>query len=324
MLRILKSLAVLLSILLIGATALASEGYPNKPIRLIVPYPAGGGSDVMARAFAKKLTDAMAVQIVVDNRPGAGGNIAASLAAKAPPDGYTLFFGAAGPLAVNPALYEKLPFDPIKDFEPVGLIGLMPLFLTVQASMPVSSLKDLIELAAAKPGQLNFASSGVGGTTHLAMEVLKKETGADLTHVPYKGTAAGVADVLGGVINMIFDAWPTTGPHVKEGKLKYLAVSTASRSALEPDVPTVAESGFPGFDVFVWYGLLAPAGTPARLIERLGSETVKITRQPDLREGFARLGMEPLTGGPEEFAGFIQAETAKWSRIVRDSGAKVE
>lgn len=241
-----------------------AQAYPDKPIRLIVPYPAGGSSDVMARAVAEKLTTALAVQIVVENRAGAGGNIAASVAARASADGYTLFFGAAGPLAVNPALYEKLPFDPVKDFMPIGLVGKMPLFLTVPASLPVQSLKELIELAKARPGQLNYASSGIGGTTHLAMEVLKSQTGAGITHVPYKGTAAGVADMLGGSIQAIFDARPTTGPHVQAGKLKFLAVSTAGRSALEPQLPTVAESGFPGFDLYVWYGLMAPAGTPPR------------------------------------------------------------
>ena len=301
-----------------------AQAYPDKPIRLIVPYPAGGGADVMARAIAEKLTTALAVQIVVENRVGAGGNIAASVAAKAPADGYTLFFGAAGPLAVNPALYEKLPFDPVKDFMPIGLVGKMPLFLTVPVSLPVQSLKELIELAKARPGQLNYASSGIGGTTHLAMEVLKSQTGAGITHVPYKGTAAGVADMLGGSIQAIFDAWATTGPHVQAGKLRFLAVSTAGRSALEPQLPTVAESGFPGFDLYVWYGLMAPAGTPPEVIAKLSSETAKVMAQADLKERFARLGMEPMTSTPEQFATHLRAETAKWAKIVRDSGARAE
>ncbi len=301
-----------------------AQAYPDKPIRLIVPYPAGGSSDVMARAVAEKLTTALAVQIVVENRAGAGGNIAASVAARASADGYTLFFGAAGPLAVNPALYEKLPFDPVKDFMPIGLVGKMPLFLTVPASLPVQSLKELIELAKARPGQLNYASSGIGGTTHLAMEVLKSQTGAGITHVPYKGTAAGVADMLGGSIQAIFDAWPTTGPHVQAGKLKFLAVSTAGRSALEPQLPTVAESGFPGFDLYVWYGLMAPAGTPPEVIAKLSSETAKVMAQADLKERFARLGMEPMTSTPEQFATHLRNETAKWAKIVRDSGARAE
>lgn len=324
--KILKSLLVPLCSLTLAAAfpAAAAEPYPNKPIRLIVPYAAGGGTDVMARAFAQRLASALSVQIVVENRTGAGGNIAASAVAKAAPDGYTLFFGATGPLAVNPALYDKLPFDPVKDFAPIGLVGSMALFLTVPASMPVKSVKDLVALAKAKPGQLNYASAGIGGTTHLAMEVLKTETGANLTHVPYKGTAAGVADMLGGNIQVIFDAWTSTSPHVESGKLKYLAVSTAARSALAPQVPTMAESGFPGFNVFVWYGILAPAGTPSEVVDKLGRETLKVMVQPELKEAFARLGMEPMSGGPEPFGAFIRSETVKWAKIVRDAGAKAE
>lgn len=324
--KILKSLLVPLCSLTLAAAfpAAAAEPYPNKPIRLIVPYAAGGGTDVMARAFAQRLASALSVQIVVENRTGAGGNIAASAVAKAAPDGYTLFFGAAGPLAVNPALYDKLPFDPVKDFAPIGLVGSMALFLTVPASMPVKSVKDLVALAKAKPGQLNYASAGIGGTTHLAMEVLKTETGANLTHVPYKGTAAGVADMLGGNIQVIFDAWTSTSPHVESGKLKYLAVSTAARSALAPQVPTMAESGFPGFNLFVWYGILAPAGTPSEVVDKLGRETLKVMAQPELKEAFARLGMEPMSGGPEPFGAFIRSETVKWAKIVRDAGAKAE
>ncbi|MES2227948.1 MAG: tripartite tricarboxylate transporter substrate binding protein [Pseudomonadota bacterium] len=324
--KILKSLLVPLCSLMLAAAfpADAAEPYPNKPIRLIVPYAAGGGTDVMARAFAQRLASALSVQIVVENRTGAGGNIAASAVAKAAPDGYTLFFGAAGPLAVNPALYDKLPFDPVKDFAPIGLVGSMALFLTVPASMPVKSVKDLVALAKAKPGQLNYASAGIGGTTHLAMEVLKTETGANLTHVPYKGTAAGVADMLGGNIQVIFDAWTSTSPHVESGKLKYLAVSTSARSTLAPQVPTMAESGFPGFNVFVWYGILAPAGTPSEVVDKLGRETLKVMTQPELKEAFARLGMEPMSGGPEPFAAFIRSETVKWAKIVRDAGAKAE
>ena len=324
--KILKSLLVPLCSLMLAAAfpAAAAEPYPNKPIRLIVPYAAGGGTDVMARAFAQRLASALSVQIVVENRTGAGGNIAASAVAKAAPDGYTLFFGAAGPLAVNPALYDKLPFDPVKDFVPIGLVGLMPLFLTVPAALPVQTLKDLVALAKARPGQLNYASSGIGGTTHLAMEWLKSQTGISITHVPYKGTAAGVSDMIGGNIQVIFDAWPTTGPHVQSGKLKYLAVSTAKRSALEPHLPTVAESGLTGFDLYVWYGVMAPAGTPADIVAKLSGEAAKVMVLPDLKARFASLGMEPMTGTPEQFAEHLRAETAKWARIVRDSGAKAE
>lgn len=313
--------ALLLSVMPSGA---AAQAFPNKPIRLIVPYPAGGSTDVMARTFADKLATALAVQVVVDNRAGAGGNIATGAAAKAPADGYTLLFGATGPLAINPALYDKLPFDPVKDFVPIGLVGLMPLFLTVPAALPVQTLKDLVALAKARPGQLNYASSGIGGTTHLAMEWLKSQTGISITHVPYKGTAAGVSDMIGGNIQVIFDAWPTTGPHMQSGKLKYLAVSTAKRSALEPHLPTVAESGLTGFDLYVWYGVMAPVGTPADIVAKLSGEAAKVMVLPDLKARFASLGMEPMTGTPEQFAEHLRAETAKWARIVRDSGAKAE
>jgi len=297
-------LALLMFVLPLVASA---QAYPHKPVRLIVPYPAGGASDVMARAIATKMATALAVQMVVENRTGAGGNTAAAAVAKSAPDGYTLFFGATGPLAVNPALYDKLPFDPVKDFAPIGMVGLMPLFITVPVTLRANSLKDLVALAKARPDALSYASSGVGGTTHLAMELLKRHAGAEITHVPYKGTAAGVADMLGGNIHAMFDAWPTTGPHVQSGKLRFLAISTAQRSALEPQVPTVAESGFPGFDVSVWYGLLAPAGTPPEIIARLSAETAKAMASPELKERFAALGMEPRTSTPEQFASHIRS-----------------
>jgi tripartite-type tricarboxylate transporter receptor subunit TctC len=313
-------IALLLST--IWTSAVAQQVYPDRPIRLIVPYPAGGSSDVMARAFAQKLAGALAVPVVADNRAGAGGNIAASAAAKAPPDGYTLFFGAAGPLAVNPALYEKLPYDPVKDFVPIAPVGKMPLFLAVPVTLNVQSLQEFIALAKARPGQLNFASAGVGGTTHLTMEVLMSRAGVNLTHVPYKGT--GVADMLGGTIHAMFDGWTTLAPHVQTNKLKFIATSTATRSALEPQVPTMAESGLPGYDLYVWYGLLAPATTPSAVVSRLASESEKIMSLPEIRSRFAALGMEPRSGGPEQFARHIRAETEKWAKIIRESGAKAE
>ena len=321
-----KSLFALLTALLLGTATFdaLAQAYPSRPVQLIVPYPAGGASDIMARAFSEKLSAGLGVQVIVDNRAGAGGNLAASAAAKAAPDGYTLFFGAAGPLAVNPALYTKLPFDPVKDFAPIGLVGSMALFLTVPAELPVKSLSDLIALSKAKPGTLNYASSGVGGTTHLAMEWFKSQAGADITHVPYKGTAAGVADMVGGRIQVIFDAWPTTSSHVRSGKLRYLAVSTAQRSALEPGVPTMTELGLNGFDLYVWYGLMAPAGTPADIVRRLSRLTTDITTKADLRERYASLGMEPLTGSADRFAEHLRVETDKWARIVKLSGARAE
>lgn len=259
-----KTMITALLVLATVATDAAAQAYPNKPIRLIVPYAAGGATDLMARSIAQKLGAGLGVQVVVDNRGGAGGNIAADIAAKAPPDGYTLFFGATGQLVINPVLYAKLTFDPMKDFAPIGLVGQLPLFLTVPVTLPINSVAELVAAVRAKPDKFNYGSSGIGGTTHLAMEMLKARTGMSITHVPYKGTAAAVNDMLGGSLQVMFDAWATTGPHVHSGKLRFLAVSSATRSAFEPKVPTVAESGYPGFDLGVWYGLLAPAGTPAR------------------------------------------------------------
>lgn len=306
------------------ATDAAAQAYPNKPIRLIVPYAVGGASDLMARAIAQKLGAGLGVQVIADNRGGAGGNIAAEMAAKAPPDGYTLFFGATGQLVINPALYAKLNFDPKKDFAPIGLVGQLPLFLTVPATSPVKSVAELVADVRAKPDRFNYGSSGIGGTTHLAMEMLKAHTGMSITHVPYKGTAAAVNDMLGGSLQVMFDAWATTGPHVQAGKLRFLAVSSAARSSFEPKVPTVAESGYPGFDLGVWYALLAPAGTPADVIARLSAETAKVTAQPELKQTFGTMGMEPMTSSAEQLGTFMRSEAVKWAKVVRDSGAKAE
>jgi tripartite-type tricarboxylate transporter receptor subunit TctC len=312
---------VLLSALACGA---AAQPFPNKPIRLIVPYAAGGATDLMARSIAQKLGAGLGVQVVVDNRAGAGGNIAAEMAAKSPPDGYTIFFGATGQLVINPALYAKLTFDPLKDFAPIGLVGQLPLFLTVPVTLPITSVAELVAAVRADPAKFNYGSSGIGGTTHLAMEMFKARTGLSITHVPYKGTAAAINDMLGGSLQVIFDAWATAGPQVQAGKLRFLAVSSAARSGFEPKVPTVAESGYPGFDLGVWYGLLAPAGTPADVIARLSAETAKVTAQPDLKQSFATMGMEPVTSTAEQFSAFMRTEAVKWAKVVRDSGAKAE
>ncbi len=301
-----------------------AQSYPTKPIRLLVPYAAGGATDIMARVVAQKLSENLGQQMVVENRPGAGGNIAADAVAKAEPDGYTLFFGSTGPLVINPSLYAKLSFEPVKDFAPIGLVGDMPLFLVVPVSQPVHSIKDLIALAKAKPGQLNYASSGVGGTTHLAMELFKTTAGVDILHIPYKGTAAGVADMLAGNIQVMFDVMATSGPHVKTGKLRFIGVTTTKRSAFAPDVPTIADAGFPGFEATFWTGFLAPAGTPREIINKLSAELAKVIALPELRERFATLGMEPRTSNPEQFAAFIRSETVKWAKVVRDSGAKAD
>jgi tripartite-type tricarboxylate transporter receptor subunit TctC len=320
-----ESMSALFGVLLAAlACGAAAQPFPNKPIRLIVPYAAGGATDLMARSIAQKLGAGLGVQVVVDNRAGAGGNIAAEIAAKSPPDGYTIFFGATGQLVINPALYAKLTFDPLKDFAPIGLVGQLPLFLTVPVTLPINSVAELVAAVRADPAKFNYGSSGIGGTTHLAMEMFKARTGLSITHVPYKGTAAAINDMLGGSLQVIFDAWATAGPQVQAGKLRFLAVSSAARSGFEPKVPTVAESGYPGFDLGVWYGLLAPAGTPADVIARLSAETAKVTAQPDLKQSFATMGMEPVTSTAEQFSAFMRTEAVKWAKVVRDSGAKAE
>lgn len=301
-----------------------AQTYPTKPIKLVVPYPAGGATDIAARAVAQKLSDALGQQVVIDNRGGAGGNIAADLVAKSPPDGYTLYFGVTSSLAVNPHLFAKLSFDPQKDFVPVGMVTLMPLFLAVPVTQPIMSVKDLVAVAKAKPAGLSYGSSGVGGTTHLAMELFKSTAGVNIVHVPYKGTAAAVADMLAGNIQVMFDAYATTAPHVKTGKLRFLAVGSAKRSSLAPDLPTLAESGFPGFDASFWCVIVAPTGTPKEVIAKLNGELNKVMALPDLRERLASLAMEPLSGTPEQAAAFIRSESVKWAKVVKDSGAKAE
>ncbi len=301
-----------------------AQGFPSKPIRLVVPYPAGGATDTAARTVAQKLTEALAQQVVVDNRAGAGGNIAADLVAKAPADGYTLFFGVPSTLVINPHMFSKLSFDPQKDFVPVGMVTVMPLFVAVPATLPVTSLKELVALAKAKPGALSYGSSGVGGTSHLAVELFKSVAGVDIVHVPYKGTAAAVADILTGNIQLIFDAYATSAPQVKAGKMRFLAVGTAKRSSLEPALPTVAESGYPGFDASFWCVIVAPTGTPKDVVAKLNTELNKVMASPDVRERLAGLAMEPLSGTPEQAAAFIRSEDAKWAKVVKDSGAKAD
>ena len=301
-----------------------AQNYPSKPIRLLVPYSSGGGTDIMARAAAQKLSESLGQPIVVENRLGAGGNIAAEAVAKAAPDGYTLFFGATGPLAINPTLYAKLSFDPVKDFVPIGLVGTLPLFLVVPSNHPARSVTVFIAFSKAPRGQPTYASAGVGGPTPLARELFKATAGLDIVHVPYKGTTAGMADMLAGNIQVMFDGWVGTVPQVRTGKLRYLGVATSKRSNFAPELPTVAEQGFPGFEASVWYGLLAPAGTPRDIVNKLSIELAKVMALPELRERFASLGMEPLTSTPEQFANFIRTETVKWAKVVRDSGAKAE
>ncbi|MEO8305601.1 MAG: tripartite tricarboxylate transporter substrate binding protein [Betaproteobacteria bacterium] len=308
-----------------AAPAIAQEpAYPTKPIRLVVPFPPGGATDIMARAVAQKLTEAWGQGVVVDNRPGAGGNIGSELVAKAAPDGYTLEMGTVGTHAINSSLYAKMPYDHVKDFAPVVLVAAVPNVLVVNPAVPVNSVQELIAYAKANPGKLNFASSGAGTSIHLSGELFKVMAGVQMTHVPYKGSAPALQDLLGGQVQLMFDNLPPSLPQIKAGKLRALAVTTPSRSPALPDVPTIAESGLPGFDASSWFGVLAPAGTPPAIIAKLNAEIAKWLASPEAKEKLASVGANAAGGTPEDFARHIQMETAKWAKVVKESGAKVD
>ena len=317
------SLAAALAILAPHAAA-AADAYPAKPVRFVVAFPPGGGTDIIARSIAQKLTERIAQQVVVDNRPGAGGNIGTDIVAKSAPDGYTLLMGSAGPLAINASLFVKMPFDPIKDLAPVTLAASTPNVLVVHPSLRAATVKELIALAKARPGEINFASSGHGTPAHLAGELFNSMAGVKMVHVPYKGAAPALADLLGGQVQLMFSTMPPALPHVKDGKLRALAVTSAKRSPAAPDLPTVDEIALPGFEANTWHGVVAPAGTPRAIIARLNREIVAILHLPDVVERLSAQGAEPVGSTPEEFAAYIGSETLKWAKVVRDSGAKAE
>ena len=306
------------------APAWAQGTYPTKPVRVVVPFPAAGTTDILARAAAQKLSETWGQQVIVDNRPGAGGNIGSELVAKSAPDGYTLLMGTVGTHAINPSLYPKMPYDHVKDFVPVILVAGVPNVLVVHPSLPVNSVQELIAYAKANPGKLNFASSGSGTSIHLSGELFKVMTGVQMTHIPYKGSAPALTDLMGGQVQMMFDNLPSSLAFIKAGKLRALAVTSAQRSPALPDVPTVAESGVPGFEASSWFGLLAPAGTPRDIVAKINADTAKWLSSPDAKEKLAAQGAAAAGGSPEDFAKHIQAETAKWARVVKESGAKVE
>jgi tripartite-type tricarboxylate transporter receptor subunit TctC len=297
----------------------AAQDYPSKPIRLIVPFPPGGGNDTMARTVGHQLTAALGQQVVIDNRAGAGGIIGAETAAKAAPDGYTLFLGGVGSHGINPNLHAKLPYDPVRDFAPVTLIASAPLILVVHPSVPAKSVKELIQLAKAKPGQLNFASNGAGGSSHLAAEMFKMMTATAMVHVPYKGLSPALTDLLSGQVQLMFSSTVAILPQVRAGRLRSLALTAAKRSPALPDVPTVAESGVAGYETASWYGVLAPAGTPQPIVDRLNREIVRIVQLPEVRERLAAEGAEPVGNSPEEFAAHIKRELARWAKVIRQA-----
>ena len=309
---------------LAAAPMAGAQAYPAKPIRIVVPFPPGGATDILARAVAQKLTDAWGQAVVVDNRPGAGGNIGSEIVAKAAPDGYTLEMGTVGTHAINASLYAKMPYDHVKDFAPVILVAGVPNVLVVNPTLPVNSVQELIAYAKANPGKLNFASSGNGTSIHLAGELFKVMAGVQMTHIPYKGSAPALQDLIGGQVQLMFDNLPPSLPHIKAGKLRALAVTSATRSSALPDTPTIAESGLPGFEASSWFGVLAPAGTPPAIIARLNAEIGAWLASAEAKEKMLALGANIGGGSPEDFARHIAAETAKWQKVVKASGAKVD
>ena len=300
-----------------------AEGYPSKPIRIIVPYPPGGFNDTLARTIGQKLTEKWGQPVIVDNRPGGGTTIGTNLAAKAAPDGYTLLIVSFA-FAVNPALYAALPYETDKDFVPIVLAASTPNLLVVNPALPVKSVKELVALAKSEPGKLNYASAGNGSSNHLSMELFKSLTGVDIVHVPYKGSAPAVIDLIGGQVDLMFDNVPNVLQQVKAGKLRGLAVSSKEHSTFIKELPTVAESGVPGFDVSVWFGVVAPAGTPLSLMERLNAEINRILKLPDVVQLFNGQGVAPLGGTREEFATYLRTQMSKWAKVVGATGARPE
>jgi len=305
------------------SSAACPQAYPSRTIRIIVPASPGGAADILSRTIAQKLSDAWGQQVLVDNRTGAAGIIGADAAAKAPNDGYTIMMGFAGVIAVNPSLYKTLPYDSVKDYAPVTLVAYSPLMLVVHPAVPANSVNELIALAKAKPGQLNFASTGSGSTQHLSAELFKSMAGISMTHIPYKGSSLAYPDLLAGNVSLMFENMLSMLPNAKSGKVRALAVTGAKRSAAMPELPTVGES-VPGYSAVGWYGVLAPAGTDASIVNKLSAEINRILKLPEVSERLSSLGAEPAGTTPEEFAAHIRTEIAKWGAVVRDSGARID
>jgi tripartite-type tricarboxylate transporter receptor subunit TctC len=315
-------LALLLTLLAALLPASAQESYPSKPVRIIVPYPAGGVADLLPRTVGAKLSEKWKQPVVVENKPGASGNIGMAEGARAEPDGYTLVLAPTGNLTVNQFLFRQMPFDVTKDFTPITVLATSPNVLVVHPSVPVKSFKELIAYAKANPGKLNFSSPGSGSGAHLAGELLNVEAGIKAVHVPYKGMAPAVSDLVGGQVQMMFAGISTALPHIRAGKLVALAIASPQRSPQLPDVPTVAESGFPGFDVTSWYGVVVRAGTPLAIVKKLHADMAEALAAPDVKEKLASLGLDPLGNSPEDFAKMIAAESRKWSDIVQKANIK--
>ena len=308
---------------LTAGSAVAADDFPNKPIKIVVGFPAGQGTDTIARALTPKLQAELGQALIVENKAGAGGILGQQAAATAAPDGYTILFTSAGPMAVNPGVYEKLPYDPVKDYAAIAGVINVPLVLVANAALPAKNVKELAAMAKAKPGEVNFASSGNGVTNHLAMEMLANAAGVKMTHVPYKGSPAALTDLMGGSVSVMFDTPVSVLPHIKSGRLKALAVSGSTRIAALPDVPTVAES-FPGFSAVSWMAFVAPAKTPAPIVAKLSEAVIKVVNTPDMQKYFLAQGVEPMPMTSVELGKFIKSEVEKWGKAAKAAGAKVD
>jgi len=315
---------VLFSLCAFTFSAACAQPYPTKPVRLVVTYTAGGPADIAARALAQKLAEMWGQQVVVDNRAGAGGIIGTELVAKAAPDGYTLLHGTAAGLIINPLLVKKLPYDTFRDFAPVSMVVIVPQLLVTHPALPATTLKELIALAKARPGALNYASVGIGSPNHLGMELLKSMAGIDMVHVPYKGATPAMADLIAGQVQLAFDGMASVLPQIASGKLKAIAIGSARRSPAAPDVPTVAEAGLTGFEYVAWNGNFAPAGTPPALVGRLSADIRKALAAPDVVQRLASLGSEPGGSTPTQFAAYVKEDYARWARVVQAVGLKAE
>ena len=304
------------------ASAFAADGYPTKPVRFVITFPAGGPSDVVVRLVGERLTQDWGQPMIIDNRGGAGGIVGTEIVAHAAPDGYTFLVGTAGGMTINPALQSKLVYDPFRDFVPVGMLVQNPQILVAHPSVAAKNVKELVALARSSPGKLNFASAGTGTATHLGLELFKLTTGIDAVHVPYKGGAPATTDLIAGQVQLLFVSIPSVLPHVKGGRLRALAVSTTRRSASAPDVPTVAEQGYPGFDYSNWNALFAPAKTPAPIVKKVNASVVSALRQPDVAQKLSSQGADPAPGTPEELGRYMKADAEKWKKVIRAAGIK--
>jgi len=314
------AVVLLVAVLLTSANASLAQSYPDKPIRIVVTFPAGGPTDAVARPISQSLSTTWGQPVIIDNRGGAGGIVGTEIVAHSAPDGYNLLIGTAGGMSINPSLHAKLSYDPFKDFAPISMLVINPQILVMHPALAASNVRELVALAKSKPGQLNFASSGTGTATHLGLELFKAATGINVVHVPYKGGAPALTDLIAGQVQLLFISIPSVMPQVKAGRLKALAVSSARRSLSAPDVPTVAESGYPGFEYVNWNALFAPAATPRAIINKLNSEVVKIMRDPDLAQKLVSQGAEPAPGTPEQLAQYMRVDFDRWRKVIRAAG----